>query len=63
MSPIKHELACQMRKQRTSSTSSRKSGEPRLHAGAWKRGGIPPLWNRQAGRRIVEVVERVFMAQ
>jgi UDP-N-acetylglucosamine 2-epimerase (non-hydrolysing) len=35
----------------------------RLHAGAWKRGGIPPRWDGQAGRRIVEVAEQVLVAQ
>ena len=33
----------------------------RLNAGAWKRGRIPPRWDGQAGRRIVEMVERVLL--
>jgi hypothetical protein len=32
----------------------------RVHAGGWKRGGVPPLWDGQAGRRIVGVMERVL---
>jgi UDP-N-acetylglucosamine 2-epimerase (non-hydrolysing) len=29
----------------------------RLFAGEWKRGGIPPRWDGQAGRRIVDALE------
>ncbi len=31
-----------------------------LFEGRWKRGQVPPLWDGHAGRRIVEVLERVL---
>ncbi|MEO8312689.1 MAG: UDP-N-acetylglucosamine 2-epimerase (non-hydrolyzing), partial [Caldimonas sp.] len=32
----------------------------RLFAGAWKRGGVPPLWDGRTGPRIVAVLERLL---
>ncbi|MEO5844530.1 MAG: UDP-N-acetylglucosamine 2-epimerase (non-hydrolyzing) [Caldimonas sp.] len=32
----------------------------RLFAGAWKRGGVPPLWDGRTGARIVAILERLL---
>jgi len=45
MSPIKYELACQMRKRRTYSTCPRKSGKPRI-----RRRGRGSWWGQSGGR-------------
>jgi UDP-N-acetylglucosamine 2-epimerase (non-hydrolysing) len=34
----------------------------RLHAGAWKRGGIPEKWDGRAGERIVAILETTLAA-
>jgi UDP-N-acetylglucosamine 2-epimerase (non-hydrolysing) len=32
----------------------------RIFAGAWKRGGIPPLWDGRTGERIVQQLEQIL---
>ncbi|MBU6208903.1 MAG: UDP-N-acetylglucosamine 2-epimerase, partial [Planctomycetes bacterium] len=34
----------------------------RLFAGQWKRGQVPPLWDGQAGQRIVSILERELLS-
>jgi UDP-N-acetylglucosamine 2-epimerase (non-hydrolysing) len=34
----------------------------RLFAGQWKRGQAPPLWDGQAGQRIISILERELLS-
>jgi UDP-N-acetylglucosamine 2-epimerase (non-hydrolysing) len=33
----------------------------RLHRGQWKKGGIPPLWDGEAGRRIADALVEIYV--